>query len=156
MASKPENVFIRSVNRHLTAHFEKMNNPYRSGTADSWYSGVKGDAWIEYKFIPTIPKNATIVPDLSARQLDWLQSRLAEGRNVHVVVGCPDGGVVIPPERWVTGVTPAEFRSSIQTRQELAAWIQQQTGARACRSHATSTLQQMLSLPSIESPRRQS
>ena len=62
MANKPETTFITSVNRLLPIGavedvplfepipmkrkwigYEKMNNPYSSGTADSWYSGKGGD-----------------------------------------------------------------------------------------------------------------
>jgi hypothetical protein len=126
-----------------------MNNPYRSGTADTWYSGDRGDMWVEYKYIPKIPKTARIVPDLSERQKYWLVNRLAEGRNIIVVVGSPDGAVVIPPERWETGVTPAEYLMHLQSRQGLATWIRSQIGVRACHSPATFLSQPKLSLLSI-------
>lgn len=145
------------MHKHLgDVYCEKMNNPYRSGTADVWYSGMDGDLWAEYKYIPKLPKQAKIIPDLSPSQLFWLTNRAAEGRNVIVVVGSPLGAAIIPQERWVTGVTPAEFMKHIQTRQELAIWIRSQTGVRACHFPAMSSLQPKSSLPSTESPRHRS
>lgn len=61
MSKKPETTFIASVHKHLPKelHREKMNNPYSSGTPDVYYSGMKADLWIEYKFIPRIPAHDT-------------------------------------------------------------------------------------------------
>lgn len=140
MSSKPESVFTASVHRHLKAklYFEKMNNPFRAGTADFWYSGKDGDCWIEYKYIPKIPTRTTILPDLSPRQLKWLKDRVLEGRDVYVVVGHPNGGVV-----WDGGfdrpMSPEEFLLRSLTRPQLAAWILAQTGESPCRSHETSS-----------------
>lgn len=132
---KPESRFTNSVNVYLKSkvYFEKMNNPFRAGTADFWYSGKNGDCWIEYKFIPTIPTRTTILPDLSARQLKWLNDRADEGRKVYVVVGHPKGGVV-----WPIGLDqpmqPAAFEKLSLTRPQLAAWILGITGESPCRS----------------------
>ena len=53
MSVKPETQFANSVNGKLplrgVLHREKMNNPYRGGTADWWYSGRRADLWCEYK-----------------------------------------------------------------------------------------------------------
>lgn len=104
-----------------------MNNPYRSGTADWWYSGAKADLWIEYKFIPRIPVRALIVPDLSPRQKDWLDGRLSEGRNVAVIVGCPEGGVLYRERFWLEALEPEQFRARVLERNALARWIVLQT-----------------------------
>jgi hypothetical protein len=150
-------VFISSVHRYLSdVHCEKMNNPYRSGTADVWYSGNVGDLWIEYKYVPKIPKHAQIIPDLSENQKLWLLSRRAEGRTVFVVVGSPDGAVVIPPDRWLLGVSPAEYMMLIQSRRELADWIRTQTGIRTCISQEMFSSLQKSSLPLTGSSRRRS
>lgn len=145
MASKPESTFIRSVHAHLgDVYAEKMNNPFRSGTADVWYSGRKGDAWAEYKFVPKVPKTAQIVPDLSERQKLWLQQRLEEGRRVLVIVGCPEGGVFFEPGEWNVGISPTEFRARVLSRSALAAAIREITGTSPCR------------IPAQSSPRRKS
>ncbi len=142
MAAKPENTFIRSVHAHLKdVYSEKMNNPFRSGTADVWYSGRKGDLWVEYKYIPAIPKHAQIVPDLSARQLLWLRQRLDEGRRVAVIVGCREGGVLMWDGEWEQGISPSDFSARLLARPALADAIRAITGTSPCR------FQQPFSLP---------
>lgn len=148
MASKPETTFIASVNRLLPLKrlkmcasvrtdthktkwigYEKMNNPYSSGTADSWYSGKGGDLWIEYKFLPRIPQRGSVSPTklLSALQLQWLTERYEEGRNVAVIIGCPTGGVLLRDRTWECELTASQFTSLIRPRSDLASWIKEQT-----------------------------
>lgn len=138
MAQKPENRFRDALHRYLPRetpgvfHHEKMNNPFFSGTADDWYSGNRGDLWVEYKFIVLARKrDTTNIPlasqMLSARQLLWLNGRHDEGRNVHVVVGCEDGGVVFSNKAWNHDITVFDFKPHIIPRKDLAAWIMQQT-----------------------------
>lgn len=148
MASKPETNFIASINRLLPLKrlmmctpirsetpvsewigYEKMNNPYSSGTADSWYSGKGGDLWIEYKFLPRIPQRGSVSPTklLSALQLQWLTERYEEGRNVAVVIGCPTGGVLLTDRAWECELTAIRFTTLIRARIDLAAWIKGQT-----------------------------
>lgn len=131
MASKPETTFIQSIHRHFpkpaTLYHEKMNNPYNSGTADVWYSGRRGDIWVEYKFLRDgkIPVRAPIdlvtkQRYLSALQLDWLEGRSTEGRNVWVIVGCKEGGVVWPRNKWREPMGADVFRSWVHSRKDLA------------------------------------
>lgn len=129
MSRKPETVYIASVHKHLkTVYKEKMNNPFRSGTPDVWYSGSKGDLWIEYKYEPTVPKTREISPRLSPAQAMWLDCRCAEGRNVAVVVGTPKGGVIFVDYAWNYPTTPSEFTANLLPASEIAAWIHKQTG----------------------------
>lgn len=104
-----------------------MNNPYSSGTADWWYSGSKADQWVEYKFLPKLPVRALIVPDLSELQKDWLDGRYREGRNVVVIVGCPEGGVIYEDRSWLEALNVEEYKGRLRTRQQLAEWLVQQT-----------------------------
>ena len=134
MAVKPENSFISGVHKHLPSikviHREKMNNPYRGGTADMWYSGKLNDLWIEYKFLPRVPQRGIITPErfgLSALQSDWLRGRYAEGRNVGVIVGCPKGGVIMRDLMWELEWSVEDFSKAICDRKFLANWIVQQT-----------------------------
>jgi hypothetical protein len=131
MARKAETTFIASVHRHLAVgvYREKMNNPYRSGTADVWYSGQK-DLWVEYKFLPQLPKrmDTFIKLDLSENQKIWLRERHAEGRHVAVICGCKAGGVVFNGLSWDQPISNPEFTSRVITRPELAAWLLAQTG----------------------------
>lgn len=134
MSAKPETTFYTSVHRHLPPlsqlHREKMNNPYRGGTFDHWYSG-KRDLWIEWKFIKVPARDTTMIdlcsgkdPILSALQQDWGLKRYLEGRTVWVVVGCKDGGVIMrSAANWQHPWTTADFRHALLTRQEIAAHI---------------------------------
>lgn len=111
-----------------------MNNPYRGGTADVWYSGRKADLWSEYKFLPRLPQRGIIDAkriDLTALQLDWLRGRYEEGRNVCVIVGCPSGGVILRDLEWEVGITPAEFTDRLASRVEIAGWIMHETLVRS-------------------------
>lgn len=82
-----------------------MHNAYRGGTPDVWYSGKNGDLWVEYKWAPKVPKSGIIVPDLSPLQLKWLKGRFEEKRNVVVIVGYPDGCLIMEwPKDWTDGV----------------------------------------------------
>lgn len=154
---KPENTFIRSVHRHIPeVYAEKMCNPYRAGTADVWYSGALGDLWVEYKWLPATPVRAVIKPDLSAQQRRWLDSRCAEGRNVAVIVGCPDGGVRFLRGAWSAGVTATRFRAELLDRRALADWIFASVGASPCLSPVTSSMLQKLSPRRTESSSRRS
>jgi len=134
--TKPENRFIGSVHKHLpkSVHIEKMNNPWRTGTADVWYSGTSGDLWIEYKFIERIPRSAEILPDLTPRQMQWLNDRFDEGRNVFVVLGTPTGGVIYRNKEWSTPLTPEAFKERMAPREEIARWILTKVGANTCPS----------------------
>jgi len=109
VSSGPETRFIASVHRHLPPvakfHREKMANPYRGGTADSWYSGAVRDLWVEWKWVELPKRDTTMIditsgkkPSLSVLQQDWIAGRRAEGRNVWIVVGSAKGGVVMTNE----------------------------------------------------------
>lgn len=119
MSSGPENRFIASVHTKLKGiYFEKMHNPYRGGTADVWYSG-KRDAWIEYKWINSVPKKGVLIPDLSGLQKLWLGNRFSEGRTVFAVVGCPSGAIVFSnPAEWTDGITPV-----VITKDSYIVWL---------------------------------
>ena len=109
-----------------------MNNPYSSGTADGWYSGTAGDLWIEYKFLPRIPQRVSVKPRelLSDLQVEWLNERHGEGRNVAVIIGCPDGGVLLREREWEKELCSQAFQTLIRSRSNLAEWILEQTTTR--------------------------
>lgn len=127
---KPETTFIASVHRLLpkNLHAEKMNNPYRSGTADVWYSGNKADMWVEYKFLPTLPvKKDEIIADLSPLQIKWLRERHNEGRSIFVIIGCPLGGVVLSNLEWEQPIPISAFKTHTLTRSAIAEWLVNET-----------------------------
>lgn len=107
-----------------------MNNPYNSGAADVWYSGRRADLWVEYKFLRDgkIPLRAGIdlvtkQRYLSALQLDWLEGRHTEGRNVWVIIGCKEGGVIWPADELRQIISVDEFRDNLLDRKTLAVRI---------------------------------
>ena len=133
MAIKPETRFTISVNNKLSKHIphiEKMHNEYRGGTWDVWYSGDKGDCWIEYKYLSTLPIRRTTKPMelLSALQIFWGLSRHAEGRRTIVIVGCASGGLWLPTPIWQQEFTPDEFYELLLTRQQIADKIYELVG----------------------------
>lgn len=138
----PENTFIASIHKSLPPedelHREKMHNEYRGGTPDVFYSGVN-DLWIEYKFIvlpkrdSTVldfctPKGKNLVSDISALQQEWLKRRHAEGRNVAVIVGCKEGGIILTDREWEEKITADEFWRVMHTRKDIAEWIINKVG----------------------------
>lgn len=137
MSTKPENTFIAAVHKKLgpeKPYFEKMYNPLRSGTPDVYYSGDIGEMWIEYKYIPRIPRSEEIRPDLTPRQSRWLNNRHTEGRNVAVVLGTPDGAVIYRNREWDSPLTHTELRGRLLTKEEVAKWITTQVGVSKCHS----------------------
>lgn len=132
--AKPETAFRLKIEKRLPAktrpHREKMANPYRGGTADSWYSGDLGDLWVEYKFLLSVPQRGIVDAKrvgLTGLQLDWLKGRHEEGRNVCVIVGTPVGGVIMRNLEWESEMTVDSFRGKLITIPDLAKWIAQQT-----------------------------
>ena len=132
MSSKPESTFSRSIHKYLPpeVYYEKMHNPFRGGTFDFWYSGVK-DMWVEYKFIQLPKKPETLIlPALSQLQIVWATERSQEGRNLAVIVGCKDGGVVFRDHAWLTPISTQKFQENIMSRKDLAIWLTHQMGRR--------------------------
>jgi hypothetical protein len=80
-------------------------------------------------------------------QKDWLAKRFHEGRNVAVILGCPDGGVVYTDLSWGSPLTCEEYRARIKTRKQLAQWIE----GIVCRGSAASQRRLPQVLTSIES-----
>ena len=127
--AKPENNFIAKVHRKLRdTHCNKNNNPFRSGEADVWYSGKKGDLWVEYKYTKNLRATTLFTPDLSSQQKRWLGNRLDEGRNVAVVVGHESGGTVYRDREWLRPMPFSELQARSMTVSELADWVFEQVG----------------------------
>lgn len=136
---------MASVNKHLPPrselHREKMANPYRGGTFDHWYDG-KRDLWIEWKFIDLPKRPGTMIDlvtprgkkqesPLSALQQQWGRDRHSNGRQVWVVVGCKEGGVIFTApcgERgWETPLTAEAFGKRLISRKQIAESIVRHT-----------------------------
>lgn len=130
MSAGPENRFIASIHRLLPPVDEfyrmKNHNEYNSGIADCWYS-ARLDLWIEYKFVVLPKRPETLItiidgkdPSLSKLQQQWITGRVREGRNVWVVVGCDEGGIVLR-QGWGMGRWRNDaFQDALVSRQSIA------------------------------------
>ena len=130
LAAKPETTFTASLHKLLPAsiYYMKNNNPYTGGVPDLWYSGLGGDLWVEYKYLPTVPVTAVVQPLklLSALQAKWLNDRHKEGRNVAVIIGCPKGGVVLTLGSWSAEITAKNFTALLRSKREIVDWLKEQ------------------------------
>ena len=130
MSAKPETTFINALHRKLptSVYHMKNNNPYTGGIPDLWYSGQAGDLWVEFKYLPSMPVRADVHPAklLSALQMEWLNGRYAEGRNVAVIIGAPKGGVLLVDRAWEMSLSPQLFASLIRSKDDLIEWIMTQ------------------------------
>ena len=71
-----------------------------------------------------MPVRADIAVTCSPLQIAWLEGRAKEGRTVAVIIGCPDGGVILEIAAGVPHtIANADFRAKLQTRAAIAAWV---------------------------------
>lgn len=127
-----EHSYIRSIHDRLrkkapVIYIWKINDPYQGGVADAYYSGAS-DMWVEYKFVKSLPKriDTKIDPGLSPLQRKWLKDRHAEGRRVCVIVGSPEGSLILPGVDWDKEITRADFISYAVEKTEVVAYIAHQ------------------------------
>lgn len=120
-----EGGYIRAIHRHLPmdVYRWKISDRFTAGIPDTYYSGNLSDLWVEYKYEPYTPK--IIAPKLSDRQRHWLNSRLAQGRNVLVILGTPKGGFILSRGAWNVPVEASSLK--LRSKKEIAAWIAEST-----------------------------
>jgi len=92
-----EHGFVRKVHTKLrvTGRLKKIwkiNDNFQGGVPDAFYLGDLDSLWVEYKYLPKLPKRDTtlVVPDVSELQYDWLADLQACGKNAWVAVGHPN------------------------------------------------------------------
>lgn len=105
----------------------KIRDTLAGGVADAYYSGPNGDMWIEYKYLTALPKRAStkIKTCLTEQQLQWLRARGAEGRAVFLVIGSPNGCLILGTKgceiEGVNDITLADFiRSAVDIQQVIS------------------------------------
>lgn len=130
-----EHGFIRSIHKKVPSsiYIWKINDNYAGGVADAYYSGNGGDLWIEYKYLKALPAKDTtqIRFGLSAQQKLWLSNRYKEGRKVALIVGSPDGTVLLDlPEDWNRDMPKHEFISRAFDKQKIVSYITENTTCR--------------------------
>lgn len=129
MAAKPETTFTNAVHKYFPPgrrdpYWMKNHNEYTGGVWDCWYSGAAADLWVEYKFIVLPKRHSTLIlPELSELQFEWGSNRHAEGRDLAVIVGCKEGGVIYTNLEWEKEMSNAAFQANLKSRKEIAAWI---------------------------------
>ena len=136
MASKPEATFVRSVNKHVPqeVHHEGNADQFSGGRPDRRYEGCQArtpDLWIEYKFLSTIPPVIDMMDikkqvKLSGLQQDWLKRANEHGRNVAVIIGCKQGGVILTNMTWTSAIPRDIFLKLVKSRKQIAEWITDQ------------------------------
>ena len=133
MARKPEATFRDAVDRHLpaTVHRQGGATTFSNGTPDRYYEGRGGVLWAEYKYAPKLPKVLDLVhgastPKLSALQARWLRRAAGNGVAVCVVLGWPEGGIVLSGLDWDQVLLAEWLQDHRLTRREIAAKIARQ------------------------------
>ena len=131
-----EHGYIRAVHRQLAkitpADFIawKIHDPYQSGVPDAYYAGESGVLWVEYKWLPAIPKRATTAVDLcnpdrflTLLQQDWLSKLHRKNIRIAVILGTPNGGVIREGMAWTTPLYREDFENECQAHKLVAAYI---------------------------------
>lgn len=117
---KPERQFRQSVIKYVDGLYVwAIHDSYQTGIPDHYYSGKKGDLWVEYKYFPKDKTSFDLTkpeskPVLARTQQEWLGRRYREGRNVWVIVGMPGGGVILVDEDWLK---PVEVKQLLSRRE---------------------------------------
>lgn len=123
-----EHSFIRSIHRKLPAsvYAWKINDSFQGGVADAYYSRKDGgDMWIEYKFLKSLPKRptTTVQLGLSELQVGWLRARTLDGRTVSVIVGSPDGHLILSGGDWENPINAESFKRNAVETPAVVAYI---------------------------------
>lgn len=122
MAIQPESKFIQRIHRRLPRELykQRVSSAAMNGTPDWWYSAVI-DAWIEYKWLSSLPASGVDpLKLLSALQALWINRRYKEGRNVGVIIGSPTHCVVLTNGSWNSQVP---FECFNYSEADVANWI---------------------------------
>ncbi len=103
----------------------KISNMYQNGVPDCYFSGPKGDLWVEMKYI-LAPKRSTTLfkPKLSPLQSAWLNERHDEGRNVGVVLGTNHGCYIYYEPPFDVSINT---RQLLLNRKNVIKWIEDET-----------------------------
>ena len=86
-----ERHFINKIHKRLSSDIYKwkINDAYRGGVPDVFYSGPGGHCFVEYKYKKELPKkhNTFIKFGVTTQQCAWLNARKDEGVPVFVALG---------------------------------------------------------------------
>ena len=123
-----EHSFVKSVHRKLPVDLYKwkIHDSYTNGVPDSMYAGDKGILFVEYKYVPSLPKIKTtpIKINLSKLQLQWLNNFVDMGHNAAVVVGTEGKNILILQDKqWNTPISKENFLKKAVIPSDLSNFI---------------------------------
>ena len=123
-----EHSFVKSVHRKLPIDLYKwkIHDSYTNGVPDAMYAGDKAILFIEYKYVPALPKIKTtpIKINLSKLQLQWLDNFVDMGHNAIVVVGTEDKNVLILQDKqWNKPISKENFLKKAVKLPDLSNFI---------------------------------
>lgn len=97
--SKPETRLRENIHKHLPKGAFRQGNGAggftSNGVPDVYYDGPRGDLWVEYKQVQSVPRSGIVIGAYTALQHKWLDRRHANGRNAVGIVGIPGGRVCV-------------------------------------------------------------
>jgi hypothetical protein len=104
----------------------KINDTYAGGVPDCYYCDIGGQLFVEYKYVPKVPKLETtwLIPKLSGNQKLWLQNRHLQKVDVAVVLGTPEGAIVFTDLSWIQGIQVKKLNQNILSPKGIANIIQ--------------------------------
>lgn len=120
-----EGGYIQKTNRSVkllnsSIRIWKISDRFTRSVPDVRYSGPKARLYVEYKWVNSLPKHATVKPNLSEGQKQWLRDEAALGVNVAVVVGSPEGAVLYKDLSWES---PVPAQGHVIPHRSLAEYI---------------------------------
>ena len=134
MPSKDEHAYIRSIHKLLPVTkgdllIWKIADRYTGGIPDVYYSGTRAPLWVEYKYIPKLPKrDGTRMPvSVSPIQQLHLTAEQARGVNVALIIGCEDYNVIVTDDFMDFEIFTEQFKILSRSKREVAEWITKQT-----------------------------
>lgn len=133
MSRKPEATFRAGCFRYLPndVYHEPIGSGYVAGTPDTYVEGPNSCMFVEWKNHQTLPKlidltSKTQRSKLSPMQQKWLRRAHGNGQKVAVIMGHPDGGLILPGLEWEKPLTKEEVLQRTVSRKEVAQWIANQ------------------------------
>jgi len=91
------------------------------------YSGPAGVLFVEYKYVPSLPKKATtnIRHSLSELQFQWLE-RMKVSANAALIIGVEDTCIILVDD-FSANICKTRYIEEKQSRKEAANFIYQTT-----------------------------
>ena len=124
-----EHSYIKAVHRLLPPELFKwkIHDSFVGGVPDAMYAGPSDILFVEYKYVPKLPKRDTtkIRTTLSAQQVLWLNKMDDFGKKVAVVVGgTADTNVILTNKCCEAPLKKSVYIDRAVSRKDVAAYIQ--------------------------------